>query len=175
MLAHPTYQFDNFPIFLRVRVNDLLLKSSCYRQTAVSVYSANDIIILWITTRWHHIRVSINRNRLIEDNYYYYDQTDQTLQFKHSSIMYQTQASLKRKAQGGNLDREEFIFQLTSEFYTSRNPGILWDVKKSFAYYVEVSLTIRENITLSDFSCAWIWDLFSILWGFDLNQISIQR
>ncbi|XP_037025060.1 armadillo repeat-containing protein 7 [Bradysia coprophila] len=38
--------------------------------------------------------------------------------------MYQTQASLKKKAQGGKIDRGEFIYQLTSEFYSTRHPEV---------------------------------------------------
>lgn len=37
--------------------------------------------------------------------------------------MFQTQASLKKKALGGNIDREEFISLLASEFYSTRNVG----------------------------------------------------
>lgn len=37
--------------------------------------------------------------------------------------MYQTQASLKKKAQGGKVDRKEFIYHLTAEFYSTMNSG----------------------------------------------------
>lgn len=35
--------------------------------------------------------------------------------------MFQTQASLKKKAQNGNIGREEYISLLSSEFYSTRN------------------------------------------------------
>jgi len=35
--------------------------------------------------------------------------------------MFQTQASLKKKAQNGNIDREEYISLLAGEFYSTRN------------------------------------------------------
>lgn len=37
--------------------------------------------------------------------------------------MFQTQASLKKKALNGNINREEYISLLASEFYSTRNVG----------------------------------------------------
>lgn len=37
--------------------------------------------------------------------------------------MFQTQASLRKKAANGVIDREEFISLLASEFYSTRNVG----------------------------------------------------
>lgn len=48
--------------------------------------------------------------------------------------MFQTQASLRKKAQGGNIDREEFISLLASEFYSTTNEG------ENFVLLVEKSI-----------------------------------